>query len=143
MEKGNDMERRAQVIKLVGGDQALVSVKRIHACTGKCESCHGCAGPNDLIEAVAENPVGAAPGDQVALSSSRAIMGYAAAVYLLPTLFFIGGYFLPFPWEGARIAASFTGLAAGVLLCRWLAKRKKDHIQLEITRILNAEDDLQ
>ena len=137
------MERRARVIKLIGDEQALVSVNRLHACTGKCESCSGCKGPNDIIEAIAQNPVDAKPGEQVALSSSQGIVGLAAVTYLLPVLFMIGCYFLPFSWEGVRIAASFAGLVAGVLVCRWLTGLKKENMRLEITRILNEEDDLQ
>ena len=91
------MTQTATVKKLMG-DKAEIEVKRVSACAHNCAECGG--GCSELtrtgpVMAVADNPLGARPGDTVLVeSSTKRVLGFAAVVYLLPLILFFVGYFV-------------------------------------------------
>ena len=108
---------RQQVeVKSVGADgYAQVEAVRRSACSGDCDHCGGCASAKQHVLVRAKNSIGAAVGDQVIVeTSSRAILGAAAVVYLVPLALLLLGYGL-------------AGFCLGVLLViaynRYVTKR--------------------
>jgi len=103
-------------------------------CGLSCKSCEGCPQkPTDEILALAENAVGAGPGDVVEVqSNSGNAIGIAALVYLVPCVFLVLGYLLGAGLglgEGLCVLAAFLGLFVGfvpaLLLNRAIARREK------------------
>ena len=87
------MKQIATIVRVLDHGMAEVSVKRETACGHSCESCSGCGLKNESIRIIVRDPVGVTTGDQVVIvSSTKAVLGAAAAVYLLPILFFFIGY---------------------------------------------------
>jgi len=105
------MIQTATVRKIIG-DKAQIEVKRISACAHNCAECGG--GCSELtktgpVVALADNPLGARPGDKVLVqSSTKQVLSFAAVVYLLPLVLFFTGYFL-----SAALGAA-EGLAIGL-----------------------------
>lgn len=108
------MKAKAKVIS-VSGTVAIVECVRMSACEGchrasegsECSIC-SLMGGNRTVRAKAENLSGAKVGDDVIVESSTSrILGYAAAVFLLPLL----------------LAALFYGIASAVSasdLWKWI-----------------------
>ena len=105
------MTQTATVRKIIG-DKAQIEVKRISACAHNCAECGG--GCSELtktgpVVALANNSVGARPGDKVLVeSSTKQVLGFAAVVYLLPLVLFFTGYFL------SAALGAVEGLAIGL-----------------------------
>ena len=123
------MTQIAVVSRLVGTDKAEIRVRRPSACGHDCKSCGGC-GPDSMtqITAVAENQAGARPGDTVRVESeSRAVLGLAAVLYLLPIAFLFLGYFIASGplglGEGASVIAGL-GFMAVSFAAGWLRERR-------------------
>lgn len=135
------MTQEAVVTKLCGEKYAEVAVRRLSACGGSCASCESCALEREL-KVLAVNSAGAQPGQRVLLEScSRTVLGAALLVYLLPLVFFVGGYGLAAlsgAKEGACIAASFAALALGGAALVFLHRKRLvfSEIRVEITTIL-------
>lgn len=73
------MTQIATVKRLIGESQAEVLVRRQSACGHSCEACGGC-GPESAAQmtAMADNTLGACPGDTVRVESeSRRVLGMA------------------------------------------------------------------
>lgn len=125
------------VVKRLVADRAEIEVRRVSACGHNCEECGGgCAeltksGP---VTVLAQNPVGARPGDRVVVeSSTRSILGFAAVVYLLPLVLFFAGYFIARALGAAEGTAMVVGgacfsmsLTVAVLVDRRAAKRSRE-----------------
>lgn len=112
------MTQVATVEKLLQGGKAEVTVTRQSACSHDCASCPGCGAGGRVIRAVAVDCIGVQEGDQVILySRDGSVLGAAAAVYLLPLLFFLVGYSLSVRAESlplkVLVVLAFTAL--GVL----------------------------
>lgn len=120
------MEQTARVNRLLPGGRAEIAVKRKSACGHDCSKCGG--GCSEMlvqseVKAVADNPLGARPGDTVRVESrSGQVLWIAAVVYLLPlVLFFV------FCFAGAALSGSETvgiilggvGFAAGIAGAVW------------------------
>lgn len=112
------MTQNAVVRRLVG-NQAEIEVHRASACGHDCEQCGGgCSvmvksGP---VVVLADNPLGARPGDRVVVESSAgSILGFAAVVYLLPLALFFAGYFIACALGAGEAAALGCGGACFVL----------------------------
>ena len=113
---------RQQVeVKSVGADgYAQVEAVRRSACSGDCDHCGGCASAKQYVLVRAKNPIGAAVGDQVIVeTSSRAILGAAAVVYLVPLALLLLGYGLASILGVCRMAL----LPGGVFLGRLAGHR--------------------
>jgi len=77
-------------IKKTHGDMAVVEVRRVTACGGKCSSCEGCKPTGIQVEV--ENTLNAKPGQMVKLRmASKKIVGATLLVYFVPmVMLFIG-----------------------------------------------------
>lgn len=144
------MTQIATVKRLMGKKQAEVLVRRQSACGHDCASCGGC-GPESSaqVTAVADNTLGARPGDTVQVESeSGQVLRMAFVLYLVPLVLFFAGYFagtgLMNLSEGAGLAVGILGLAIGiainVLLDRYV--RKESTVQFRITEVLKSCSDM-
>jgi len=128
------MIQTAVVKRILSSGAAEISLMRQLECGLSCKSCEGCPQkPTDEILALAENAVGAGPGDVVEVqSNSGNAIGIAALVYLVPCVFLVLGYLLGAGLglgEGLCVLAAFLGLFVGfvpaLLLNRAIARREK------------------
>ena len=106
---------------------AEVVVERLGICGGDCNTCEGCRYDN-LMKSVVQNPIGAHRGQHVMIDTptSRVYLG-ALAIYVLPLLTLIIGYFVAAALElseGLCVALALGGAAIGVLIA-WILGRKK------------------
>lgn len=91
------MTQRAVVKRRLGGDRVEVLVKRMSACSHDCDSCAGCGSmvKEPELTAVAQDPFGAAVGQQVTVETATSrILKLAALVYLLPFVGLFAAYLL-------------------------------------------------
>ena len=144
------MTQIATVKCLVGQNQAEVLVQRQSACGHSCESCGGC-GPESAarVTAVADNELGARPGDTVRVESeSRRVLGMAVALYLVPFLLLFVGYLLATGPLGMEESGGFAvglgcmlmGFAANWLLDRHI--RAARPVQFRIVEVLKPCSDM-
>ena len=108
------MTQIATVERILDADHAMISVPRKTACGHDCEECAGCGVTGAAVHAMADNPIGAKPGQKVVVeSSTKKLLGVVAVVYLLPVICFLAGYFLS---EGlAENLRYVTAIAAAAL----------------------------
>lgn len=112
------MQQKAIVKELIPHGGAIVAVERRSACSGDCDSCHGCAHQTEIVMVTAHNDAGAKLGDVVRVESeSKRVLGLALLLYIMPMLLMIGGYLLPFVHGNWKVLASFIGLAVGIGIC--------------------------
>ena len=113
------MTQTATVQKVFPGGMAEIAVPRKSACGHDCEECPGCGISGSAIVAVADNPIGAAPGNKVVVeSSTKTVLGIIAMVYCIPIVLFLVGYFATeslFSSEGMRYASAVAGFLLGLL----------------------------
>ena len=113
------MEQIVTVRALYPDGTAEVACRRASACGGDCGHCGGCTNAQTVLVR-AYNPIGAKPGDRVVVeSASCQVLGAAAAVYLLPVLFLLGGYALAGGPGGA------IGFALGLAPAVWMDRRRR------------------
>ena len=113
------MEQIVTVRALYPDGTAEVACRRASACGGDCGHCGGCTNAQTVLVR-AYNPIGAQPGDRVVVeSASCQVLGAAAAVYLLPVLFLLGGYALAGGPGGA------IGFALGLAPAVWMDRRRR------------------
>lgn len=143
------MTQIATVTCLTGASSAQVMVRRQSACGHDCASCGGCGPENATkVTVVAENKVGAKPGDTVTVESeSRAVLGMATLLYLVPFLLLFAGYFFGSGvlrlGEAGSILLGIVCLAVG-LGGNWLLDHfywKKRRLQFQITEVLKPCSD--
>ena len=104
------MEQIVTVRALYPDGTAEVACRRASACGGDCGHCGGCTNAQTVLVR-AYNPIGAKPGDRVVVeSASCQVLGAAAAVYLLPVLFLLGGA---------------IGFALGLTPAVWMDRRRR------------------
>lgn len=143
------MTQIATVKRLIGESQAEVLVRRQSACGHSCETCGGCPESAAQVTAVADNVLGARPGDTVRVESeSRRVLGMAGALYLLPFLLLFAGYLLATGPLGLREAPGFAvGLAcmAAGFAADWLLDRRiraVRPVQFRIVEVLKSCSDM-
>ena len=134
------MTNEAVVTKLMPNRTAEVAVTRLTACGGNCGSCEACVFDSE-VRAIAENPLGAKPGQRVVIESRSAeVYGAVLMVYIVPMLLFLAGYLIAYALgasEGVCIAASFLALiVSAVLLVLSRKKKKENAITFTIIRII-------
>lgn len=86
------MIQRATVTRRLDNERVEVRIQRMSACSHDCDSCAGCGSMvhQPQLFSVAQDPLGAEVGQQVAVESvSSRVLKLAALVYLLP----FGGLF--------------------------------------------------
>jgi positive regulator of sigma E activity len=133
------MTQTAFVTKVIDENQAEVLVQRGSACGGHCASCGGACGVSQRLYVRADNPVHAAEGDRVTISSrSGAILSAAALIYLLPLATLFSAYAAAAVAglsDSAAIGISLAGLALGILAVVLISRRRRS-IRFEIVEIL-------
>ena len=137
------MTNEAIVTKRMPHNTAEVAVTRRTACGGNCGSCEGCVCDSE-VRAVAENPLGARPGQRVIVESRNAeVYGAVVMVYIVPLILFLAGYLIAHALgasEGVSVAVSFGALALSALILVLSQKKKKENaITFTIIRILESE----
>jgi len=138
------MKQSAQVLRQVSPGYVEVKVRRTSACASahNCGSCDHCSMMENAPEivVVAEDKIGAAPGDTVVVETATAsVLGAAVLLYIVPFVLFFLGYFLGgrLNWsEGAAIALGGGGFALGLLAAYGLDRyRRKEQITFQVTAI--------
>ena len=129
------MNQNAIVKRAIDAGTVQVSLLRQVECglssSGSCEGCP--QKPKEEILALAENPIGAVPGDKVEVEPTAGnSIGIAVLVYLLPCIFLGVGYILGQAaglGEMAAVGAGAVGLVVGflpaVLVNRSLTRRTR------------------
>lgn len=133
------MKQNAVVTKTFPDGFAEIMVTRKSACSADCESCHGCAHPEEKVYIKAKNIAQAEVGEQVVVeSSTSAILGWASLIYLFPVFLMFLVYFVIDSLEIIRISASIVGLMVGFIICRLISDRvlKNKSIKFNITEIM-------
>ena len=132
------MTQTGIVEQVLDRDFARVRVRVRSACGHDCADCGGSCSQTRELSVRARNRCQARAGETVTISSSTAsVMKAAAAVYVLPLLFLLGGYALcaalRLP-EGICAAASVAALLLGLALAVRTDRRmkKKQEFQYEI-----------
>ena len=108
------MEQLVRVRKCFADGTAQVLHVRQSACSGDCHKCSGCGAAQEALLFVADNPVGAKPGDLVRVESATApVLKAAVVLYVLPLVLFFLGYSLG---QQLELGALFgcLGFALGV-----------------------------
>ena len=118
------MEQKVRIREILPDGTALVVHVRESACSGDCHKCAGCGAAKETITFRAANPIGAAAGDVVTVSSaSGPVLRAAAVTYLLPLVLFFLGYAL---WGGWGGGAGFgLGVAGIVVYDRRVAQKER------------------
>ena len=87
------MEQLVRVKEVYSDGTAQVICVRESACSGDCHKCSGCGAAKETILLTADNPIGAAVGDLVNVSSATGpVLKAAAVLYMMPLILFFAGY---------------------------------------------------
>lgn len=137
------MTNEGVVTKVLPNNMAEVAVARSTACGGNCGSCEACAFQNEL-KTLAHNLVGASLGQKVVVETkSSVIFGAAMLVYVMPLIFFIGGYILAYllgAGEGLCVVVSFAFLVVSAVILVMSQRRKKNNkIEFNIIEICEGK----
>ena len=109
------MEQLVRVREVYADGTAQVLLVRESACSGNCHKCSGCGAAKETLLILAENPIGAAPGELVRLRSETApVMKAAVVLYMLPLALFFGGYVLGAAVWGLGALVGCLAFAAGI-----------------------------
>jgi len=124
------MTQLVRVQKLFEDGTAQVVHVRQSACSGDCHQCSGCGAARETLLLIAENPIGAQPGELVVIASrSGPVLAAAAVLYLVPLVLFFAGYLLgSLQWGRGPLTACIAfalGIAISVLYDRKVAKKRK------------------
>lgn len=127
------------VVKNVIDNTAEVAVVRKSSCGENCGSCSGgCKLTENIV--TAKNTVGAKNGDVVEIeASSRAVLGRAFLIYILPLMLFFTVFFIAEPLtrsEAAAAAFAFAAFVAVFCVLHFFDKRKKLAVETNIVRII-------
>ena len=135
------MTKEGIVTRLLPHSMAEVAVTRSTACGGNCGSCEACQFQNEL-KAVADNSLGAKPGQKVIIETRSSLIFRAAIlVYIVPLIFFIFGYIIAFSLgadEDICVLVSFIFLimSGALLVLSQRRNKNKKTIDFQITEIL-------
>lgn len=123
------MEQLVRVRETYDDGTAQVIHVRESACSGDCHKCSGCGAAKETMLILANNPIGARPGELVKIrSESVPVLRAAAVLYLLPLVLFFVGYFIGATWNVGALAgclAFVAGIGIAVVYDRTVAKRRK------------------
>ena len=123
------MQQQVQVSRVYPDGSAEVFVRRESACSGDCHKCSGCGAQKQQVFVRARNPIGAAPGDRVIVSSENAqVLPALLVVYILPLALMLAGYFTGLAVSVSPGLLSCLGFCLGVglilLYNRFVEKRR-------------------
>ena len=124
------MEQIVRVKRVLTDGTAEVLHVRESACSGDCHKCSGCGAAKEAIVLRADNPIGAAVGDFVKISSeSGPVLRAAAVLYMMPLVLFFLGYALgAVAWGGGGLVGGLAfvlGIVLVVAYDRRVAARNK------------------
>ena len=124
------MEQIVRVKHLTDDGRAQVLHVRESACSGDCHKCSGCGAAKEAIVLEADNPIGAAVGDFVTISSDTGpVLRAAAVLYMMPLALFFLGYILgEVVWGMGGLGGGLAfvlGIALVVVYDRLVAARNK------------------
>ena len=123
------MKQNGVVTKLLDKGRAEVAVERGTACGGHCDGCETCIYATKLLVS-AENAVYAQPGDQVVLESgTKAIMGAALLIYMLPLALLFAGYAVGAGCGLSQGLCAVSGIASaafGGILAVLIGRRRRE-----------------
>lgn len=106
------MDQQGRIRNILDDGTAEVVLTRQSACSGDCHKCVGCGAAQQTLTVIAQNPVGARPGERVVIRGDSApVLKGAAVLYILPLALFFLGYALGAVWS---LGALFGGLAFGL-----------------------------
>lgn len=122
------MEQIVRVRRTFPNGTAEVVRVRESACSGDCHKCSGCGAAQQTMLLTVQNPIGAAAGDTVIISSDTGtVLKAAALLYILPVVTFIAGYLVgEHLWAQGPLVAILgfiLGMALIKLYDRHLAKK--------------------
>ena len=138
------MQQKAIVKELLPNGGAVIAVERKSACSGDCDSCHGCAHQTETVTVTAHNDAGAEPGDKVQVESETGrVLRLALLLYIMPMILMIGGYLLPFVQGNWKVLAAFLGLGVGIGICVIYSgyMKKKNDMTFHITYVLEKKNE--
>lgn len=132
--------RTAVVRRIVSPGVAEIALLRQTECALSCKDCEGCPQkPERELIALADDPVGASPGDVVEVRSAVGSPARAALLICLPPCAaLILGWLLGavLAWgEGGRILASFALLPAGFLPARLADRAAHGRREFTVTSV--------
>ena len=111
------MEQIVRVKSVTADGRAQVIHMRESACSGDCHKCSGCGAAKEAIILMADNPIGAAVGDFVKISSDSApVLKGAVVLYMMPLALFFLGYFLGAAAWGKGALAGCLAFVLGIAL---------------------------
>ena len=124
------MEQIVRVKSVTPDGRAQVLHVRESACSGDCHKCSGCGAAKEAIVLEADNPIGAAVGDFVTISSDTGpVLRAAAVLYMMPLVLFFLGYALgEVAWGMGGLLGGLAfvlGIALVVVYDRLVAARNK------------------
>ena len=127
------------VVKNVMNDTAEVAVVKKSSCGENCKSCSGgCRLSENIVSA--KNTIGAKIGEVVEIeASSKAVLGRAFLIYILPLAVFFAAYFVAaavLQSERSAIILSLAVFAAVFLILHFLDKGKRLAVKTDIVRII-------
>ena len=133
------MQQKAIVKEITPQGNAVVAVERRSACSGDCDSCHGCAHQTEIVTVIAHNDAGAEQGDVVQVESETGrVLRLALLLYIMPMVLMIAGYMIPGVQGNLKVLTAFMGLAIGIGICVIYSAymKKKNEMTFRITYVL-------
>ena len=113
---GSGIEQTVRVHQVNDDGTAWVLHIRQSACSGDCHKCSGCGAVQEKMLISAANPIGAAVGDMVTIStSSKSVLLSAAVLYVIPVVLFFVGYFLGIRFSLAKELLGCGLFALGIV----------------------------
>ena len=122
------MEQLVRIKKTFPDGTAQVICIRESACSGDCHKCSGCGAQKETMIVTAENPIKAAVGDFVVVTSdTTSVMKAVFAVYLIPMVLFFAGFGagMAMDWKPGLLGA--LGFGLGVAFAVWFDRRTAKH----------------
>lgn len=111
------MQQQVRVAKVYSDGSADVFVDRESACSGDCHKCSGCGAAKQQVFVRAQNPIGAAPGSLVIVSSDNGqVLSAMLVVYILPLVLLLAGYFAGYALRFLPGIGALAGFCLGVAL---------------------------
>jgi sigma-E factor negative regulatory protein RseC len=138
------MQQKAIVKELLPNGGAVIAVERRSACSGDCDSCHGCAHQTEIVMVTAHNDACAKPGDTVQVESATGrVLRLALLLYIMPMILMIGGYLLPFAQGNWKVLTAFLGLGVGIGICVLYSSymKRKNDMTFHITYVLEKKNE--
>jgi len=135
------MRQIVEVSRLLEGGLCEVWVRRSSACGDSCSSCGMNGACAARAAAIAENEVGAKPGDTcVVETSTAALSGAAALAYLVPAaLGIVFGIAAEYLREGLAPAGFAAGLVLGIAAAWLYARLRRKKTLLRVVGIVKKE----